>query len=197
MPTSIRGTATLAASSGAAAGDQSSAGRRRLGHVQALASAAFRGPRHLLQGTSKFTRKLVKSSLRGVAYAFGEMVGRMAPLRDFYATFTDVSPAIAGLEDGESPFNHLRKETIAEQYLERHFAGFQQAPKCGRLDGLAKVDGRLVTQIVYSSPDVYSLPWAEFASPGASIRYPAKGLAKVKIDMEPLLRVLYSGPFLS
>ena len=74
-------------------------GKFRLGYVIGLTSPKLRRPRHLIQWTSKFTRKLVKSNLGGEVYGFSEMLHRISLLREFYGRFSDLLPGMVGLED--------------------------------------------------------------------------------------------------
>ena len=151
----------------AAYGDQSTHGKCRLGYVVGLTSSTLRGPCHIIQWTSKFTRKMAKSSLGGEVYAFSEMLDHMALLKEFYAPFVDASPDLLGFVDCESLFSHLKKKkTIAEKFLARHFLAIQQAVESGEL------------------ANVYWLPGLE---------NPADSLAKIKSDMVPLLRMTESG----
>ena len=155
--------------SDAAYGRLSEEGRCRLGYIIGLMSSSLSGPCHVLQWTSKFTRKLVKSSLGGEVYAFSEMVDHMSLIREFYAPFVDIPPGMVGLEDCESPFYHLRnKKMITEKYLVRHFLSIQQALEDGELE------------------NVYWLPGTE---------NPADGMTKVKSEMVPMLQLLETGQF--
>ena len=128
-----KGTLKLVGGSGAANGGPSQEGFCRLGYVIVLMSSFLSGPRHVLQWTSKFTRKLVKSSLGGEVYAFSEMVDHMALIREFYAPCVELPPGMVGLEDCESlrapcVENRLRtKKMITEKYLVRHFLSSQQS----------------------------------------------------------------------
>ena len=71
-----------------------------------------------------------EKKLGGKAYAFGEMMDRVAPLREFSAPFSDMPTGMIAREDCRGPFTHLRKqETAAEEYLLRLFLGIQQAPE--------------------------------------------------------------------
>ena len=45
-----------------------------MGYVIGLMSSTLKGPRHILQRTSKFTRKMVKSSMGREIYALSEML---------------------------------------------------------------------------------------------------------------------------
>ena len=64
------GSLSLAGWSDAAYGDLSQNGKCRLGYFIGITSSSLSGPRHVLQWTSKFTRKLAKGSLGGEVYAF-------------------------------------------------------------------------------------------------------------------------------
>ena len=79
-----------------------------MGYVICLVSPSLRGPRHILQWTPKFARKLVTSSLGGEACAFTEMVDHVALPREVYAPFAGMPPGMVGPEDCESVFSHLR-----------------------------------------------------------------------------------------
>ena len=86
------------------------------------------GPRHLIHLTSRFARKLVKSSLGGEVDAFSEMLSHMSMLREFYGRFSDLRPGVVGMEDCESLFTHLKKnKLVTEKFLVRHFLAIQQA----------------------------------------------------------------------
>ena len=98
---------TLVGWSDAAYGDQSSMSKCRLGNVIGFMSSNFCGPRHLIQWTSEFTRKLAKICLGGGVYASSEMLDHMSMLREFYGRCTDWYPGMVGLEDCESLFTHL------------------------------------------------------------------------------------------
>ena len=164
-----RGSLTLVGWSDAAYGKLSEDGRCRLGYIIGLMSSSLSGPCHVLQWTSKFTRKLVKSSLGGEVYAFSEMVDHMALIREFYTPFVGLSPGMVGLEDCESLFSHLRtKRMITEKYLVRHFLSIQQSLDNNELD------------------NIYWLPGTE---------NPADGMTKVRSEMPPMLRLLEFGEF--
>ena len=62
---SLTGTMTLLGRSGAAFGDQSTLRKCRLRYVVGLTASTLRGPCQFIQWASKFTRKLVRSSLGG------------------------------------------------------------------------------------------------------------------------------------
>ena len=88
-------------------------GECRLGYVIGLMFSTLRGPFHINQCTSKFTRGWVKSSLGGEVYASSEMADRTSMLRGFFsARFFDSSPVLAGLEDCDSLCTHLEKKRI-------------------------------------------------------------------------------------
>ena len=89
----------LAGWSDAAYEDQSSMGKCRLGYVIGLMSPNLRGPCHIIHWTSKFTRKLVVSSLGGQVYALSEMLDHVSMLREFYGHLADLYPGMVGLED--------------------------------------------------------------------------------------------------
>ena len=74
---------TLAGWSDAAYGGQSTEGICRLGYTIGLMSSTLKGACRILPRTSKFTRKMVKSSLGGEIYALSEMVDHMLLLKDF------------------------------------------------------------------------------------------------------------------
>ena len=92
------------------------------GYVVGLMPSTLSGPRHVLQCASKFTSKLVKSSLGGDAYAFSEMKDHVALLREFYAPPTDMSPGVIGPDTCGILFARLRNQkTIPGKYPARHF----------------------------------------------------------------------------
>ena len=102
-------------------GGQPTEGKSRKGFVIGSMSSTLSRPRHVLQWTSKFARKLAKSGLGGEVYAPSEMVGHVSLFRDFYGTFDGLNPGMAGLEDCESLLTHPKtKEPVAEKYLVRH-----------------------------------------------------------------------------
>ena len=68
------GSTTLAGWPDVAYGDQSTECKSRLGYAVGLMSSTMEGPPHILRRTSKFARKVVKSSLDGGVYALSEMV---------------------------------------------------------------------------------------------------------------------------
>ena len=68
----------------AAFGTHGQDGRCRLGYLIGLTSSTLTGPAHILQWTSKFTRKHVKSSPGGEIFALSEMRGHMGMIREFY-----------------------------------------------------------------------------------------------------------------
>ena len=115
------GIRTLAGGSRAAYGDQTKGGRRRLGCLIGVPPPPLRSPFRVAQWPSEFTRKTAEGSLGGEAYAFGEMMGHMELLREFYATFVDIAPDMVGLGGGESLFTHLPNRGIgAEKNLAGH-----------------------------------------------------------------------------
>ena len=68
------GKKSLSAWSDAPSGDQSAGGKYCLGYVIGLMSLSLSGPFHILPRTSKFSRKLVKSSADGGVYAPSGMI---------------------------------------------------------------------------------------------------------------------------
>ena len=121
-------------------------------------SSTLRGQRRRLQWRSYFARKPVENSLSGEASACAEKIGRVAFLRQSYATFADLSPGMTGFEPSERLFTRLRRETtVAETFLARHFLGTQQTLHGDKsdhvycvlctekqADGTAKVERRMV-----------------------------------------------------
>ena len=141
----------------------------RLGYGFGLMSSTLCGPCHIVQWASKFTRKLVKSSLGGEVCAFSEMLDYMSMLRGFYGHFADVYPGMVGLEDCESLFAHLRrKKMTTEKSLGRQLLAIQQAIEMKELG------------------NVYWIPGLE---------NPAGGLTRLKSDLVPLLRLIESGSY--
>ena len=157
------GTRSLVGWSVAAYGDHSAVGKCLLGYFIGLMSSTLSGLCHIIQRTSKYTRKLVKSSLAGEVrwqikrQCFG----------DFLRTCRDLFPGVAGFEGCESLFTHLRgKKISAEKFSVRHFAAIQPA---------------LGTHELGNSPRLQGLG------------NPADGLTRSKSDMALLLRVMESG----
>ena len=160
---------TLAGWSDAAEGNQPSIGRCRLGYVAGLMSANLCGPRRIIPWASQSTRKLVESSLGGEVYAFSEMLDHESMLREVYGHSVDVYPGMAGLEDCESPFAHLKKEKmITEKFSARHFSAIQQAIAIQELDNVNWIPGRA---------------------------NPADGLTELHSETRPLLRFMESGTY--
>ena len=80
-------------------------------------SSALSGPCHIIQRTSKFTRKLVTSSLGGEVFAFSEMLDHMSMLPECFGRFAIRYPGMVGLEGRESLFAYLKKKKlIAEKF---------------------------------------------------------------------------------
>ena len=164
------GTMSIVGWSDAAYGDLTKTGKCRLGYLIGLMSSALSGPCHVIQWTSKFTRKLVKSSLGGEVYAFSEMLDHMTLLRGFYEPFAKASPGMVGMVDCESLFTHLKnRKMITEKYLVRHFLSIQQC-----LEEENNLD------------NVFWLPGTE---------NPADGLTKIKSEMGPILSLMEHGSF--
>ena len=158
---------TLTGWSGAAYGDQPSTGKCRLGYVIGLTPSTLRGPCRIIQWTSEFNRRMVKSSLGGESYAFSEIMDHMSTLREFYGRFLDIRPRMVGFEDCESLFTHLKnKKVITEKFLIRHFLAIQQAPELKELDNAYWLLG---------------------------LGNPADGLTGKKRDIGPLTQLLESG----
>ena len=137
-------------------GDQPTMGKCRLAYVVGLMSSTLRGPRNIIQWTSKFTRKLVRCSLGGKVYVSSEMADHMSMLREFYAHFMDPGPGMVGFEDCESEFTRLKKKITTEKFLIRHFLATRQGLEPQELG------------------NVYWLP---------GLGIPAGGLTKTKSDM--------------
>ena len=98
-------------------------------------SSSFTGPCHVLQRTSKFTRKLDKSCVDDEVYPPGEITDRTSSLRDFYEPFEARNPGIMSLGDCGSLSNYLEtRKMIAEKYLARHFLSIKQAAEEGDLE---------------------------------------------------------------
>ena len=91
-------------------------------------SPTFRGLRHIIQWASKFTRKLVESSLGGEVYAFSEMPDHMSMIREFRQLFFDLAPGMVGLVNCESLFAQLEnRKPLAAKFLVRYLSSFQHA----------------------------------------------------------------------
>ena len=102
-------------------------------------------------------------------YALSEMVDHLLLLEDFYGPLKGANPGVVGLVERGSPFAHLKtKRAAAEEHLERHFLGIQQALEERDLE------------------NAYWLPGTE---------NPADGLTEVRGDVVPLLELLESGEF--
>ena len=94
------GTLTLPGSSDAAYGDQTKEGRRRLGCPVGLLLSSLRRPCHLLQWSSKFTRKTLGSSVMRVN--FGEMMGHADLPGQPFSPFMGMEPGTVGVEVRET-----------------------------------------------------------------------------------------------
>ena len=164
-----KGNMSMVGWSDAAYGNTTCMGKCRLGYVIGVMPSNLTGPCHIIQWTSKFTRKLVKSSLGGEVYAFSEMLDHMSMLREFYGHFAGSKPGMIGLEDCESLFTHLKKsKIITEKFLVRHFLSIQQAIEERELDNVFWIPGK---------------------------ENPADGLTKMHSEILPLLRLLESGTY--
>ena len=160
---------TLVGLSDAALGDQFSMGKCRLGYVIGIMSSNLCGPCHLVQWTSKLTRKLVKSSLGGEVYAFSETLDPMSMLRGFYGLFTDLFSGMVDLDDCEILFTHLKKnKPFSEKFLVRHFSAIPKAVEIQELD------------------NVYWAPVEE---------HPADGPTTLHSEILPLLRLVEAGTY--
>ena len=158
------GAMALAGWSDAAHGDQTSEGRRRPGYPQPCGVSVVSA-----NGSPSSPGNPLKSSLGAEAYAFSEMMGRMALLRELHAPFADLALVLAGLEVCEYLSTHLRrKKTVAEKYLARRIIGIQRALENGELSNVV---------------------WFRRPENRAGGRAPAES------DMVPLLRLLRSGSF--
>ena len=148
---------------------QSTEGKCRLGRVLGLMSPLLPGPCHALRWTSKFPRKSVNISLGGEVYSLSDMVDHTSLLRDLRAPSEGPNPGMAGSEDCESRFSHLKtKKMAAGKYLARRCLSTQQALEEGELGNA-------------------------YSAPGTGNQ--AAGLTKVRSDMAPLLRLFESGHF--
>ena len=106
-----------------------------MGCAIGLMSPSSTGPCQGLQWPSKFTRKLVKSSLGGEASALSEMAVHMSSLRELLAPLGVLNPGIVGLEDCESLLTHPKtKKMIAETQLARHFLSTRRPLEESELD---------------------------------------------------------------
>ena len=163
------GTLSLVSWSDAAYGDLSQNGKCRPGYLIGITPSSLSGPRNVLQRASKFTRRLVKSSLGGEVYSFSKMIDHMALSRGFYAPFSRISPSMVGMEDCESLFTHLEnREMVTEKYLVRHFLSIQQFIEEGEQENAHRLPG---------------------------VENPADGLTKIKSEMGPILSLLETGRF--
>ena len=71
------------------------------------------------------------------------MVGDKPASGVIYGPFEGINPGVAGLEDCESSFTHLKaKKMAAEKYRVRHFASNQQASGEGDLGNAYWLPGR-------------------------------------------------------
>ena len=144
-------------------------GRCRLGYIIGLMSSTLTGPVHILQWTSKFTRKHVKSSLGGEIFALSEMWDHMEMIKDFYAPLGHAEIRSYGLIDCESLLSHLRTGRLGtEKFLTRHFRSIMDALESGALGNIAWIPGT---------------------------ENPADGLTKISSELGPLLDLLKSGKY--
>ena len=159
----------LAGWSDAAFGTHTQDGRCRLGYIIGLMSSTLTGPVRILQWTSKFTRKHVKSSLGGEIFALSEMWGHMEMIREFYEPLGHAKIRAYGLIDCESLLSHLRTGRLgAEKFLTRHFRSIMDAVGGGDLGNVAWIPGT---------------------------ENPADGLTKISSELGPLLDLLQTGMY--
>ena len=167
------GTLSLVGWADAACGDLSQRGKCRLGYLI--------GPCRVSQWTSKFTHKLAKGSLGGEVFAFSEMIGHMALLREFYAPFPRISPGMVSMEDRESLCTHFKnREMVTGKYLVRHFSPIQQFIEDGELGNAYWLPrgwkpGRRTFKIESEMGPILSLSETGRFQPG--LLRPLKGLA--------------------
>ena len=156
--------------SDAANGELFPEGNCRLGSVIRLMSSIIGGSRLILQWTSKFDSKLVKSSLSGeVCVPRVKWVDHVTFSRGLLAPFAGMSPGVICSEECERSVTHLRaKEEVAGRYPVRHLLGIHQA---------------------FGNNESDNGYWL----PGTSNH--AGGLTKVKSDMAHFLRMLQWGLF--
>ena len=65
------------------------------------------------------------------------MLDHVTLIREFFVPFVDLALGMAGLEDCESLFTHLKnRKTIAEKFLVRHFSAIQQTLEMKELDNV-------------------------------------------------------------
>ena len=132
-------------------------------------SSSTTGPCRISQRTSKFPRRLGRSSLGGEVYALSDMVDHMTLMRDLFGPLGDSALEVARLKECESLFPRLNDEKmIAAKYAARHFLSSQRALGQGVLG------------------NIYWLP---------GLDSPAGRLTEVRSAMAPLLRILESGRF--
>ena len=113
--------------------------------------------------------ELVRSSLRGDAYAFSAMVDQMPLLRELYLLLANLRPGMVDLEDCEGlSSSRGRQKTIAERNPANHFSGIQQSLGRNEL-------GNAYWRLGAEDPD--------------------GGLAEVQSEEVPLPRSLFSGTF--
>ena len=115
-------------------GRQSTGGKSRLGYAIGLMSSTSSGPCHILQWTSNFSWKLVKSSVGREAYGLCEMVDHMLSLKDFFGPLDGLEPGMVGLGDCGNLVTHLKKKKMtAGKYKLRHFLRTRRALVEGEL----------------------------------------------------------------
>ena len=151
----------------AAFGTHGQDGRCRLGYLIGLVSSTLTGPVHILQWTSKFTRKHVKSPLGGKISALSKTWGYMNMIRELYTALGHEKLGSYGLIDCGSSLSRLRTgRPGTEKFLIRHFRSISDAMEGGGLGYVAWIPGT---------------------------ENPADGLTKATSDRGPLLQLLETG----
>ena len=163
------GTMMLVGWSDAAFGTHAQDGRCRLGYIIGLMASALAGQVHILQWTSKFTRKHVRGFLGCGIFALSEMWGHVGVISEFFLTLGREEIRSYKLIDCESSLPYLRTWCLgAANFLTRHFRSISDALASGGIGNVA---------------------WA----PGAENS--ADGLTKVTSETGPLLIPLETGAY--
>ena len=133
-------TTLLVGRSAAAFGTHAQDARCRLGDI--IGPMSSTGPVHILQWTSKFTRRHVKSSIGGEIFAPSEMWGCMEMIREFYIALGHEKLGSYGPIDCESLLPHLRTGLLGPGKLHaRHFRSSLGTTADGDLGNVAWVPG--------------------------------------------------------
>ena len=115
------------------------------------------------------SRENLSRAASGEVYAYSEMIDHMALLREFYVSFSRISPSLVAMQDCDSLLTHPKNlKMITEKYLVCHFLSIQLLIEEGELD------------------NAYWLSATE---------NPADGLTKIKSEMGPISSPLESGRF--